>query len=101
MIQRNLCFDATAGSAYTLYYGDPAIAAPQYDYARLFTPQSRSGAATSRLGPESANPRFQPRPDSRPFTERHPALLWIALGAVVLLLGAVALRSAKLTSPPD
>jgi Protein of unknown function (DUF3999) len=99
MVQRNLCFDAAAGAAYTLYYGDPALAAPQYDYARLFTPQP--GAAAGQLGPEGANPGFQPRPDQRPFTERHPALLWIALGAVVLLLGGIALRSAKLTPKPD
>jgi Protein of unknown function (DUF3999) len=97
MVQRNLCFDAAAGAAYALYYGDPAIAAPQYDYARLFAPQP--AAAAVRLGPERANSEFQPRPDERPFTERHPALLWIALGAVVLLLGGIALRSAKTTSP--
>jgi Protein of unknown function (DUF3999) len=99
MVQRNVCFEAAAGAAYTLYYGDPALAAPQYDYARLFTPQP--GAAGSQFGPESTNPGFQPRPDERPFTERHPALLWIALGAVVLLLGGIALRSAKLTAKPD
>jgi Protein of unknown function (DUF3999) len=99
MLQRTLCFDAVAAAAYTLHYGDPALAAPQYDYARLFTPQP--GAAAGRLGPERANPEFQPRPDLRPFTERHPALLWIALGAVVLLLGGIALRSAKLTTKPD
>jgi Protein of unknown function (DUF3999) len=99
MVQRNLCFDAAAGAAYTLYYGDPDLAAPQYDYARLFTPQP--GATAGRLGPERTNPDFQPRPDQRPFTERHPALLWIALGAVVLLLGGIALRSAKLTAKPD
>jgi hypothetical protein len=97
MVRRNLCFDAAAGGAYTLYYGDPAIASPQYDYARLFAAQP--GAAAGRLGPERANLEFQPRPDERPFTERHPALLWIALGAVVLLLGIVALRSAKRTLP--
>ena len=38
------------------------------------------------------------RPDSRPFTERHPALLWVALAIVILLLGAVAFRSAKVAT---
>jgi hypothetical protein len=93
MLERDLCFDAAAGSAYTLYYGDPALNAPQYDYARLFAAQS--GAVVATLGPEQRNPTYEPRPDERPFTERHPALLWIALAAVILLLGAVALRSAK------
>jgi hypothetical protein len=99
MLERSLCFDAAAGAAYTLYYGDSALAAPQYDYARLFAAQP--GVAADKLGAESANPAFQARPDDRPFTERHPALLWIALGAVVLVLGSVALKSVKLTTPSD
>jgi len=93
MLERDLCFDAAPGSAYTLYYGDPALLVPQYDYARLFAAQASAPVATT--GPEQSNPQFEPRPDQRPFTERHPALLWIALAAVILLLGGIALRSAK------
>jgi hypothetical protein len=49
------------------------------------------------LGAEMANAAYQPRPDERPFTEKHPALLWAALIVVIALLGAVALRSFKAT----
>lgn len=93
MQKRALCFDAMPGAAYTLYYRDPESAAPQYDYASLFQPDNDAAQAT--LGPEQNNPRFVPRPDTRPFTERHPALLWIALVVVVIVLGGVALRSAR------
>jgi hypothetical protein len=93
MIERDLCFDAAAASAYTLYYGDPALNAPQYDYARLFVAQR--AAANATLGPEQSNSGYEPRPDDRPFTDRHPALLWIVLGLVVLVLGGVAMRSAR------
>ena len=93
MIERSLCFDATAAAAYTLYFGDPALASPRYDYATLFAHEPN--AAKAALGPEQPNPTWHPRPDPRPFTERHPALLWIALIAVVALLGAIALRSAR------
>jgi hypothetical protein len=96
MLERSLCFDASEAAAYTLHYGDPALAAPRYDYASLFALQSN--AAKASVGPEKANPDYQDRPDSRPFTERHPVLLWAALAIVILLLGAVALRSAKLTT---
>jgi hypothetical protein len=95
MRKRTLCFDAAAGAAYTLYYGDPVLAPPRYDYASLFVP--RLDVVEASFGPELANPDYQPRPDERPFTERHPALLWIVLGLVVILLGLVALRSVKLT----
>jgi len=93
MTERDVCFDAAAGAAYTLYYGDSALAAPQYDYATLFVPAAN--AATAQLAAEIANPSYQPRPDTRPFTEKHPALLWIALIVVLVLLGAVAIRSVK------
>lgn len=93
MLQRSLCFEAAAGAAYTLYYGDRALAAPRYDYASWFARQPNAVVGT--LGAEAANPSYEPRPDARPFTERHPALLWIVLVVVVLGLGAVALRSGR------
>jgi hypothetical protein len=93
MIERDLCFDASANGGFTLYYGDPALQAPRYDYARLFSFEASAVQAT--LGPEQQNSAYRPRPDQRPFTEKHPALLWIALIAVILLLGAIALKSAK------
>jgi hypothetical protein len=95
MLERRLCFDAAAGAAYTLYYGDSALAEPQYDYARLFA--AAQDSAIAALGAERTNPAYQPRPDERPFTERHPALLWVALIVAILLLGLVAFRSFKTT----
>jgi hypothetical protein len=93
MLERSLCFDATAGDSYTLFYGDTALASPVYDYASLFVLEQN--AATAQLGSETANPAYQPRPDERPFTEKHPTLLWVALILVIALLGAVAFRSFK------
>lgn len=99
MAERQLCFDAAAGAHYTLMYGDAALAAPRYDYATLFAPEKDAAQAT--LGPEQANPEYMARPDTRPLTERHPGLLWAALILVVLVLGGVALRTAKDTAPPQ
>jgi hypothetical protein len=93
MLQRTLCFDAAPETSYRLYYGDPALAAPRYDFATLFTPEK--DAAQAAIGPEEKNPEWQPRPDTRPFTEKHPGLLWTALIVVIALLGGIALRSGK------
>ena len=93
MRQRNLCFDSPNAQPLTLFYGDPALAAPQYDYARLFSAATHIHPA--QLGPEQLNPAYRPRPDTRPLTERHPDLLWIALLAVICSLAFVAIRSAK------
>jgi len=99
MTERDLCFDSSGPGNYLLAYGDPALAAPRYDYAALFSPQANAVAAT--VGPEQPNPAWQSRPDDRPFTERHPALLWIALVAVIALLALVALRSTRRPSKPS
>ena len=93
MRQRTLCFDAAAGASYMLRYGDAALRAPMYDYARLFQPQANAIAA--QLGPELPNADYHPRPDERPFTERHPELMWVALILVVAVLGGTALHSIK------
>jgi hypothetical protein len=95
MLERNLCFEAAVNTHYTLYYGDSVLQVPRYDYSELFTPQS--DAAKISADAEQANPRYQPRPDERPFTEKHPWLLWAALIAVIALLGLIALRTAMRT----
>ncbi len=91
MLERHLCFEVDGRSRYALFYGDPGLPPPRYDYAALHTAVANPTQAVA--GREQANPGYQARPDERPFTDRHPALLWSALIGVILLLGAVALRS--------
>ena len=93
MRQRKICFETSGRQPLTLYYGDPALTAPQYDYARLFTPSD--AMQTVQLGPEQLNPGFRERPDARPLTDRHPHLLWIVLLVVLCILAIVAIRSSK------
>jgi hypothetical protein len=77
-----------------LYYGDPGLPAPVYDYERLFVAAEKPLGA--ELGGEVLNPGFRPPPaEERPFTERHPEVLWIALIAVICALGVVALKSSR------
>lgn len=94
MRQRRLCFDAAGAASLALYYGDSALVAPVYDYERLFVASSKPLAVA--LGPEVLNAGFQARPEAaRPFTERHPEVLWIALMAAICGLGMVALKAGK------
>ena len=93
MRQRQICFDVLNGQPLTLFYGDPALTAPQYDYARLFAPSD--AMHTAQLGPEQLNPAYRERPDARPFTDRYPHLLWVVLLVVVCLLAIVAIRSSR------
>jgi len=91
--ERHIFFDAPPSGQLTLYYGDEKLEPPVYDYAKLF--QQEKSAAAAQLGGEQTNAAYTGRPDERPWTERHPAVLWIAIIAAVLVLGAVALRSMK------
>lgn len=91
--ERRIYFDAPSQAPLTLYYGDEKLQGPEYDYARLF--QLDNGATAATLAPEAANTAFTGRPDDRPWSERHPAVLWGAIIAAVLVLGALALRSFK------
>jgi len=91
--ERRIYFDAPASGQLTLYYGDEKLASPVYDYAKLF--QQDTNVAAGQLGAEVANARYTGRPDDRAWSERHPAVLWIAIIAAVAVLGALALRSMK------
>jgi hypothetical protein len=93
MRERRLCFDAISDAPLTLFYGDAALTAPQYDYARTFSPTEKINVA--RVGPEQKNPAFTPRPDNRAASDRHPELVWIVFLAVVCVLAVIALRSSK------
>jgi hypothetical protein len=94
MRQREICFDAaSASSGLALFYGDARLLAPVYDYQRLFAASRK--ALVAELGPEQLNPNYQPPTDSRPFTERHPEVLWIALIATICVLGVVAMKAAR------
>lgn len=92
-LERRIYFNPPAQLQLTLYYGDEKLDRPVYDYAKLF--QKDSNAALAQLGAESANRAYTGRPDDRPWSERHPVVLWIAIIAAVLVLGAIALRSMR------
>jgi uncharacterized protein DUF3999 len=91
MRERRLCFLPKRNASYTLRYGDPSLGPPQYDLTPIEA--VAANASVSTLGAERAlTPEIA---DVRPFTERHPVLLWAALILVVGTLGVVALRSAR------
>ena len=108
MRQRKICFEAPAApsidsgaihgsdtsSNLALFYGDSRLAAPEYDYARLFV--ASRAALAAELGPEGLNANYRvPAAEVRPFAERHPEVLWIALIIVICVLGLVALKAAR------
>ena len=92
-IERLIYFDSDLGLQPWIYYGDEKLGAPEYDYAKLFQKDTRVDQVA--LNAEEANSAYAGRPDSRPWSERHPAVLWSAIVAAALILGAIAVRSLK------
>jgi Protein of unknown function (DUF3999) len=91
--ERRIYFDAGGGTEYKLYYGDNKLAPPVYDFSKLF--QKDPAANEAQLAAQEANPEYAGRPDDRPWSDRHPAVLWAAIIAAVLMLGAIALRAMR------
>lgn len=95
MLERRLYFEPKSETAFKLYYGDEKAGAPIYDYAKFFEPADAGRVTQAELKAEMRNPNFAERPDERPFTERYPAVMWVAMILAVGLLGAWALKGFK------
>ena len=91
--ERRIYFDAEPGAAIQLCYGDEKQGAPVYDYQKSF--QKDASASQLLFGAEILNAAYTGRPDERPWSECHPAVLWTAIIAAVLMLGGLAFRSLK------
>lgn len=85
-------FHPAVGHSYHLIYGNFRATAPQYDLARTLHIQANETFAHLAMGAEESTSNYA---DPRPFTERHPNVLWIALAIAVILLGTAALRAMR------
>jgi hypothetical protein len=92
-IERWIYFDPQAKASLKLYYGDYKLDSPVYDYARFF--HADPAAAKAELGPGTHNDAYSGRPDERPWSERHSAVLWLAMLLAVAVLAALAIRGLK------
>jgi Protein of unknown function (DUF3999) len=87
-----MLFFPNAAHTYRLIYGNPAAKQPAYDLARTFDPHTWPETKSATLAGEIETANFI---DPRPFTERHPFVLWFAFVVAVAALGYAALRALK------
>jgi hypothetical protein len=95
MIPRLILFRPAAGHSYRIAYGNEKAQPPRYDLERTLHISATEEAFADTLGAEQENDGYQ---DPRPFSERHPAVLWGSLALAVILLGYTALRTMR--TPP-
>ena len=96
MTSRRIVFRQESGGVYRVIYGHPRAEAPRYEMVRVTGRDAIEAAAPARLGPAVVNADFV---DAAPWSERHPAVLWGALAAAVLLLGWLAVRALRSATP--
>lgn len=76
-----------------LYFGNLDAETANYDFARNLPESLPVIPVRATLSPAESNPRYIPTPKA--FTERFPALIYVALGSVSLLLGVVIMNLSK------
>ena len=87
-----IVLDAGAAGPYVLHAGAEGQRAPSYDLAAVLARAPDAPVLAARLGPSRPNPAYAAAQPALPFTERHKAALAVALGLVLLAVGAFAFR---------
>src|SRR5207244_6290381 len=87
-IERRVHFDPGGRTNFKLYYGDQKLSGPVYDYTKFF--KADPAAAEAALGPGMHNAAYTGRPDDRPWSERHKAVLRVDMLLVVDVLAVLA-----------
>ena len=89
--RRQLRFPSSGAGQYWIYYGNPDVKRPSYDFANIVSSQAK--AAVAALGSEEMNPNYRPpATPQKPWSDRHPRVLYAVLAAAVLGMGYVAVR---------
>jgi len=89
--RRGLIFSAVPAWKYELWYGLPGAAQPEYEIQRLPLTVALANLPQASLGPARKLPLKPPPPP--PWSERHPALFWVALTGAILLLALLVVRT--------
>jgi hypothetical protein len=96
-VPRTIVFRPKPSTNYLLVYGNERAGAPQYDLSHfLEAGPAKPVYVLLSLGTEEATTNYR---DPRPFSERHPSVLWIALAIAIVLIGLTALKTLRTPSP--
>jgi hypothetical protein len=98
MPMRFVLFRPVPDRSYRLIYGNFRATPPNYDLAKTLQIPAVETMPHPSLQAEETTSNYA---DPRPFTERHPNLLWVALGVAVVLLGYAAVRALRSPVSPE
>jgi hypothetical protein len=87
-VEKELVFNAAVETSYWLYYGNPRVVAPRYDFEKTASYIKLDQIPALKLGAGKLNPGYVPPGPEGPWTEMHPFLFWSVLVSLVVGLGA-------------
>jgi hypothetical protein len=94
MIADEIVFTAQDDITPTLYVGSPSAGKPRYDLAQRLNNPLQVEARIAKLSNIVDNPLFgQVEGKPVPWTEQHKVLLWIIMGALVVVMAGFILKS--------
>ncbi len=97
---RSILFDAVADKGYSMYFGNPAAAKPQYDFASIRAYEAASPASAT-LGAVSENKGYvAPAEAKQPWGEHNRAILNAALVLCVIVFAAIVYVYVRKTRVP-
>ncbi len=92
-VERRVKFLPAAAGEYALYYGNPEARTPSYDLGAILARRALGAEVTLEAGAERVNAAYRPPPpQQKPWSDRHPAVLYTVLGAAILVMGYVTVR---------
>ncbi len=90
-------FQLRPDKTFTLYVGNPEARRPQYDLNHYVDKLSRQGITAGKLGPLVSNPAHLADKGKTPWSEQHKWMIWVALLAMLAVLGMLLYRVATST----
>lgn len=92
-----LLFGAMSDTSYTLYFGNAKARKSQYDVERFIDRLRKDGVVQATIGPRVENPEYKAPVTQLPWSEQHKGILWVALLAMLAVLGLLVYRIALST----
>jgi hypothetical protein len=94
-VPRHVVFRQEPRRSYRLLHGNEAAKKAQYELRQLAGRDEIATAVRGEVGGEEENTAWA---DPRPWSEQHPAVLWVVLLVTIAVLGWLAIRSLRQAS---
>jgi hypothetical protein len=91
-VEQRVRFLPQIAREYTLYYGNPKARTPAYDLGIILSKRPPEQEIVLGAGPQSVTPGYRPDVPAKPWSERHPEVLYVTLALAIAGMGWYCVR---------